>query len=328
MDDLLREVLESYPESIRPRSGTTPLGNAGGLSGARLWRFDATAGPVVARAWPPEMDAARLARIHGWMGEAVHLGFVPAPIADRRGRTYRSAGGRLWEVAPWMPGRAVADRPPSTAEVGAGFLALGAFHRALARHRMEGPSPGLRARLAELAALRREGFDALDRVLDRAGADPFAVRARRWLDLARARAGSVAEGLRAEAERVVPLQPCLRDARPDHLLFVGDRVAGLVDFGAMGIETIAADLSRLMAEWIGPDRGLRAEALAAYATSRPLEGVEVDQIAAFERTGAVLGGARWVRWHFVEGRRFDDPAAVVKGLRRALDRMSDPDPTV
>jgi homoserine kinase type II len=129
--------------------------------------------------------------------------------------------------------------------------------------------------------------------------------------------------LRAASTQVVPLQPCLRDARPDHFLFEGDRLTGLVDFGAMGRDTVAGDLARLMAEAIGPDRPARALALAAYEAIRPLEGPEFALIDDFERANALLGAGRWARWHLLDRRTFDDPEAVSRGLRRGLERLDE-----
>jgi homoserine kinase type II len=113
----------------------------------------------------------------------------------------------------------------------------------------------------------------------------------------------------------------LRDARPDHFLFSGDRLTGLVDFGAMGLESPAADLARLIGEWIGPDASARSAALDAYTDVRPLDASETQLIDVFADSAAWLGPARWVRWHFVDRRRFDDPDAGKVGLERALGRL-------
>ena len=50
------------------------------------------------------------------------------------------------------------------------------------------------------------------------------------------------------------LQPCLRDARPEHFLFDGDQLSGLVDFGAMAVDSVVGDLARLIGEWLDDDR--------------------------------------------------------------------------
>jgi Ser/Thr protein kinase RdoA (MazF antagonist) len=320
----LREILAGFPAEARPLMAPEALGNAGGASGARLWRFASGRGTLVARAWPPDGPGREvLEQIHAWLAEAGGLGFVPVPVPGLDGRTVRHRGGRFWELAPWRPGIADGDRPPAPARLRAGVSALAAFHQSLARPRVHGPSPGLARRGREIDALRGGGFDTLGRVLEGASAaDPGREPARRWLALARRLAPAIGAEVDREAGRIVALQPCLRDARPEHFLFEGRRLTGLVDFGAMAVDSVAGDLARLLAEWTGTDRTARAAALACYAAVRPLEEAEVALIGPFERSAALLGAGRWVLWHFVQGRTFDDPSAVSRGLRRGLERLT------
>ncbi len=120
---------------------------------------------------------------------------------------------------------------------------------------------------------------------------------------------------------MVPLQPCLRDARAEHFLFEGDRVTGLVDFGAMGIDSVAGDLARLIGDWLDGDPAARAEALDAYERVRPLDAAETALIVAFESSSALLIGEHWIRWHYLEDRQFDDPHATTRGILRGLDLL-------
>jgi Ser/Thr protein kinase RdoA (MazF antagonist) len=139
--------------------------------------------------------------------------------------------------------------------------------------------------------------------------------------LARNVAPRLLEPLGRESTRVIRVQPTLRDARPEHFLFEGARLSGLVDFGAMGVESVAADLARLSGEWLDGDPEARREALASYERVRPLDPAESRLIDIFETTTALLIGERWVRWHYVENRSFDDPQAVLNGLERGLMRL-------
>jgi homoserine kinase type II len=260
-------------------------------------------------------------QIHRWLFEANDLGFVPVPLAGLDGRTLQEHAGGLWEVAPWLEGNA-APIPPSSIQLRAGFAALAAFHQRLCKNRTLGPIPGLQSRLREIEGLLGSGFREVERTLSAFPDDPRAMLARRWLELARPSAPQLLEPLRRSSARVVALQPCLRDVRPEHLLFEGDRVSGLVDFGAMAIESVAADLARLLTEWLGPDRAARAEALKAYAEIRPLDESETMLIDAFEASAALLGAGHWVRWHFIEGRLFEDPGVVERGIARGLARLA------
>ena len=321
------ELWDYYPAERRPAGPPLWLSNAGGLSGSDLWRVEAPAGPLMLRRWPAASpDHARLDQIHAWLHRLGALPYVAAPIAGRGGRTWLAVGGRNWELSPWMPGTADHGVPPTPAHLGAMFAALASVHRALATGPGPGPglSPGLVARGAELARLIAGEFASLAAVLNRAGTDPNVPTARRWLALARAAAPGVVVPIVRAADRPIDLQPCLRDARPDHFLFGGDRLTGLVDFGAMGVDSIAADLARLLGEATGGDARTRRFALEAYAEARAdgrPTAAEIDALEAFEAANAVLGGVRWVRWHFAERRRFADPAAAAGGLSRTLRRL-------
>jgi len=321
----LATILAHYPSLARPTAPPTALGNAGGASGARLWRFPSGLGPLGLRAWPPDgPDAAGLAEIHALQRQASGLGFVPVPVPASTGRTFVEQGDCRWELAPWMPGVADAARPPSPTRLNAAFAGLAALHDCWGSRRSEGRSPGLARRWEEIDALRRGGFDAIGAALDRAPAgDACRDLARRWLELARILAPVEWERLSLVATRPVRSQPILRDARPGHFLFEGDCLTGLIDFGAAGIDCVSGDLARLLGEGVGPARPARARAIAAYASIRPLDAAEIALIDAFERPAALLSGAHWARWHFLEGRTFDDPNAVLRGLERGWARLGE-----
>src|SRR3954465_14808711 len=98
--DALNVVLSRYPAIVRPTSALEPLGNAGGGSGARLWRFASGRGVLVARAWPPDGPGRpALELIHRWLASAGDLDFVPVPIPALDGRTIHEHAGQLWEVS-------------------------------------------------------------------------------------------------------------------------------------------------------------------------------------------------------------------------------------
>lgn len=319
----LHAILSAYPPDCRPLAPPEPLGNAGGLSGSTLFRFPSGRGPLLARAWPQDGPARQdLVRIHGWLFELRHLGFVPVPIPDESSRTLRLLDGRFWQVEPWMPGLPDPSRPPAPPRLKAGMAAIAGVHATLRGHASEGPSPGIVARIREVRAWCRGGFDELRDALASAGPGVERDLAVRWVDLARRMAPLVEGELTRKAGTVVPLQPCLRDARSDHLLFEGDRVAGLVDFGAMGVESPAADLARLLADWVGEDRERWGEALSAYEAARRLDFRTTALIPVFDRSAALLMGGHWARWAFLEGRTFESPDAIAKGLAHGVERLA------
>jgi homoserine kinase type II len=315
-------ILERFPEAARPLDPPEPLGGAGGLSGSRLWRFRSRLGLLLARCWPPAgPPRAALEQVHGWLIEAADLGFLPVPLRATDGRTLHKWHGRLWEVVPWLAGQPETAARPRPGRVRSAFAALASFHGRLAGHSTDGPSPGLEARLVEVTELIDGGFAAFRRALAGWPRDRPLELTHRWLELAPGIALGVVERLKCAAQVRLRRQPCLRDARPEHFLFWEDEVSGLVDFGAMGVDTVATDLARLSSEWLGEDQSLRQEALSAYARVRGLDTTELALIPIFEEASDLLIAAHWARWWLLEGQTFDDPLAVTRGLEKGVGRV-------
>jgi homoserine kinase type II len=322
----LLALLDRYPKTCRPIGPLEPLGNAGGFSGASLWRFDSPTGPLLLRRWPGDgPDRRRIEQIHGWLNQAADLGFLPVPIATLAGPTVVSEAGRLWELAPWLEGTPDLDRPPELAHLQKMWAGLATFHVRLGADFTFGMSPGLLTRAEELDRLILKEFESLNAAIGRRSLDPASTLAKTWLNRAIPLASRFRDEVRQMGSRLLRIQPCIRDARPDHFLFQEGRLTGLVDFGAMGRDSVAGDLARLLAESIGRDRLSRSEALRAYESIRPLSEIEARSIVIFERANALLGPARWVRWHFLESRAFDETDTVVRGLRRGLERLDESD---
>jgi homoserine kinase type II len=278
---------------------------------------------MLLRAWP-EVGPGRehLEIVHEWLRTAADVGFLALPVAATDGRTVAEWDGRLWQVEPWMPGEPDLADPPSAAHVGAAFSGLAMIHGRLAGRATLGTSPGIAASARQTEALLRAGLDEIESAVNCSRSVEVEPSARRWLSLARAITPRLLLCLRDAARLRVLLQPCLRDARPEHFLFEGDRLTGLVDFGAMGIESVATDLARLAGEWLGGHERHRAAAMASYERVRALSDSERALVAAFESAADLLIGAHWLRWQFLEDRRIDDPEAVSRGISRGLVRLT------
>jgi Ser/Thr protein kinase RdoA (MazF antagonist) len=317
------KLLARYPRRVQPLSDFEPQGNAGGYSGARLWRFRAPAGEFVLRSWPPQGPSrTQLEKIHHWLFLTSETGLAPLPVRDNSDQTLQEFEGTLWEITPWLSGQAESAHPPPSGRVEAAFAGLAALHARWVSITEFNTSLGLSQRYGMVGHLIRLGFDHIENAIAKEPASSMlAAAGRQWLALARSVAPMLHRALRFPSKTMVHLQPCLRDARPEHFLFEQDRLSGIVDFGAMGMECVAGDLARLIGEWLGGDPALRAQALTAYERIRPLAPWETSLIPVFESSADLLIGERWLHWHFLEGRQFDDPQAVSKGLARGLKRL-------
>ncbi len=326
LDLALRELLDRYPTQVRPRTPPLNLRNAGGMSGSNLWRFDTDIGPLLARAWPPEIvDPAPLERTQRWLASISDLPFIPSAIPSADGSKLISIRGRFWEITPWLTGSPDLGTSPERDHVRAAFRALAIVHERL-KHQPDastGPSPGLGRRLNELDHWIGGGFNRIEVVLLANPSEPRRELALRWLRLARSVAPQIRNMLETASRTVLTLQPCIRDTRRDHFLFQDGELSGLVDFGAMGVDCVVGDLSRLMIDWFEEIAGLEleAQAMAAYEEIRTIGQAERRLMRVFKESALFLGPGHWVRWHFVEGRDFEDPDAVHRGLNRGVERF-------
>src|SRR5207237_8029256 len=98
----------------------------------------------------------------------------------------------------------------------------------------------------------------------------------------------VPEWLAGWRDVALPLQPCLCGVWHDHVLFTGDAVTGLVDYGSVKRDHVAVDLARMLGSLAGDDAGLRAAGLEAYHRTAGLSAEGRALVDTLDRTGTVL----------------------------------------
>ena len=118
-----------------------------------------------------------------------------------------------------------------------------------------------------------------------------------------------------------PRQPCIRDIWHDHVLFQGDEVSGIVDFGALQSDHVACDISRLLGSLVGGDREDWTRGLAAYQVLRPLTADELMLVDAYDQSTVLLSGMNWIQWLAIEGRVFEDEERVQNRLDQIILRL-------
>jgi homoserine kinase type II len=340
----MNRLLAFYPEDCRPQR-LEDLGGAGGFSGAAFWRLTTPRGLLCLRRWPSQADPSdpkwsqRLGFIHAVLEHVARRGFslVPIPIRTRQGNSHLQLDDFSWELSPWLAGHAdyLPLRRPE--KLRAAMTALAEFHRAAADFGIRGidcrpaASPGVRARRHRIEQLRAGGLQAIATAVDAAprpapGCVPqewiaLVELARRLLPLYSQAEEPVLRQLVAAEPIEVPMQPCIRDIWHDHVLFEGDRVSGLIDFGAMRVDNVACDAARLLGSLADDDAGVWQEGLAAYLATRPLSRDEQNLVGVFDRSTTLLAGMNWLEWIFLQRRTFAEPPAVIARLGRIVSRM-------
>ena len=88
-----------------------------------------------------------------------------------------------------------------------------------------------------------------------------------------ARGPQLLEELRTASEVRVTLHPVLRDIWSDHVLFQGEQVSGIIDFGTVRMDEPAADLARMLGSLHPFEEEVRLGAIEAYNRQRPVHGV-------------------------------------------------------
>jgi Ser/Thr protein kinase RdoA (MazF antagonist) len=309
MNHTVLEVLAHYPAFLH-HGRLEPLGNRGGFSGARLWRLAAPGGPLCLRGAAPHEPGRHLAWRHHLMGLARSAGllFVPAVLWAVDGRSFVEKEGRCWELMEWLPGRADYRNAPSVPRLEAAARALGRVHDVWLRDgQSRAVCPAVLRRLERVRGWEEPAGTGLAARL-RPLRERLVAVLRTWLP-------QLPALLEPWQERPCAVQPCLRDVWHDHLLYEGDRLTGLVDYAAVEVDGVAADLARMLGSLVEDDEAGWRVGLAAYREVRALSMEEEELARLLDRTGAVLGLANWLRW-LSAGER--GPAA---GLERVDDLL-------
>lgn len=300
------------------------LGNLGGFSGAQLWRVETSAGPLCLRAWPPGLPAPeRLAAIHLRMRQARAAGllFVPAIHATPDGSTFIARGGHLWELATWMPGRADFHAFPTAKRLEQACVALAQLHCAWGHEsQLVDACPAVERRLQHVEDWRQRATSGWE-VPAATGQDPVLPWARRaWLSV-RPRLEFLERQLAPWLARRVPVQPCLCDIWHDHVLFEGDRVSGLIDYGAVKIDNVAVDLARMLGSLVEDEAALRGTGLKAYCRIRPFSPQEEALIPLLDEATVILGAANWLKWLYLDRKQFENRDGAALRLSQLVQRI-------
>jgi Ser/Thr protein kinase RdoA (MazF antagonist) len=320
LDLIARAVLNQYGFS---NAVLNPLGNHGGFSGASLWRVKESGGDWCLRAWPAQQISGQLLnKIHFLMKLARDQGLliVPKILASRTGSTWVEKGDRIWDLTSWMPGIAANPGEVNREQVEAAFTALALLHQAWAAVApAHGSCPAVNRRLESYRV-----WDASIQTtrLECCPDDPRQKWAERAQRLLRAHAAKISVRLYPWVDRVVPLQFCLCDIWNDHVLFDGNTVTGLIDYGGVKIDHVAVDLARLLGSMVEDQVDLRVAGLEAYKRIRPLSFQEEELVSVLDETGTLVGLITWLKWLYVDGKQFDDRNAAAQRLRVLVERVN------
>jgi homoserine kinase type II len=331
----IRAVLSFYGQGLEGVRRVDAV--AGGWSGSRICKITTRdGGEYCLRRWPKEHPSAeRLRFIHGVLGRVVaSLDLIANPLKTPSRATFVEHGGHLWELTTWRPGKADFREMPSRERLRAAMRVLARFHEAAGRGEQGTEDKGQRAELWGVApaVLDRErqveglvsgGLDRIAAAVERGLNAELDGRAGRILCLTRGRLADLRRLIKVAAKRQMVLGPAIRDIHHEHVLFTGDEVTGLIDFGAMRIDTPLTDVARLTGSLVDDDQEARRFAMDSYAELRPLTDSDRELIELLDQSGVALGGLNWLQWLYVERREMGPHKPIVRRLDEILGRLVD-----
>lgn len=325
-------VLNHYPSDCRPGQ-IQSLGSAGGFSGAEFWKISSSRGWLCLRRWPSEHPSqGRIEFIHRLLEHVVQEGFtlVPSPIvlSTDSSQTYLKHEGHFWELAPWMPGKADYQTNRSVNKLTAAMQALASFHQAA--EKLVSRSPQLdvpltiRERSEQLDWWLHSGMKRLEIQtghLNRTRIYELPEWKKQIINHAQKYINYERSALSSLRDCKVPIQACIRDIWHQHILYLGDQVSGVVDFGAARPDTVVSDITRLLGSLAGDDRSRWNLGLDAYESICPLNHQERLLLEPLDRSAVLLAGLNWLRWLYLENRYFSDETAVAMRLKQVVGRL-------
>jgi Ser/Thr protein kinase RdoA (MazF antagonist) len=310
------------------------LGRDGGLSGAVVWQVTGLQGEYCLRRWPrPHPSEAKLAEIHRCMIHAHQHGLkmVPGLVVPQQGglalrnceqlTTYVEAEGHFWEVSQWLSGEADFWEIGNDERLVSACTALGKLHAIWRELAPVGDAkaigmqiaPAIMDRIWRLQALTDRACEELREGVEKHAGKPWQTSASEILE----QIGTLKPTFLAEltywSRYTYRCQFVLRDIWHDHVLFQGNQCSGLIDYGALRIDTVATDLVRMLGSLLrtGPDESWQI-GLAAYQREASLSELELSLLKPLYRSSVLLSGVQWIRWLAMDELTFPGKEGFVK----------------
>jgi Ser/Thr protein kinase RdoA (MazF antagonist) len=106
------------------------------------------------------------------------------------------------------------------------------------------------------------------------------------------------------------------------VLFEGDEVSGIIDFGSLRDDDVTVDVARLLGSLVGDDGEQWTVGLDAYRRVRSFSVEEEALARALDRTGTIIGLANWLNWLCAEPpREIDNPGGAAERIRSLIGRL-------
>jgi homoserine kinase type II len=279
-------------------------GIAEGVSNSN-YLVETTGGRFILTLYERRIEATELPWFLGLMAHLADAGLpVPRPMPDRHGQVLQRLCGRDAALIAWLPGVSVTE--PTPAQCRAAGDALAKLHLAGAGYPPTRPNRLGLGFAHEASAALSERLDSLEPGL-------------------RALVRSALDRLDAGWPEALPRGIIHADLFPDNVLFLGDRISGLIDFYFAAEDVLAYDLAVLRVAWSFTADGARflpardAALRSGYEAVRPLDAGEAAALPLLSELACLRFLLTRALDHFEESAgalvQRKDPLAFARRLR-------------
>ncbi len=287
-----------------------------GFSGASVWKVTTQDQAYALKRWPIGQPAYfDLPTIHRLMQQARQSGLscIPEVQRTRHGDSVFLHDGVHWDTSTRQPG--LPQTQPSEEQLKQAMNLLTTLH-ALWRAGNERRFDICPAVTLQHRRLMSWTVDELEQLRQQAPTTGLFREAVLLFDQYRSQ---TIKRLEPWLTVRVSLHPCLGDVWSEHVLFEGNQITGLIDFGGMRYDHPAQDLARLLGSYTQGDALRRQLALVQYAPATS----ELEPLTILlDDCGTIVGLGNWLRWLRIEKRRFDDQARAIARLQGLLNRLT------
>ncbi len=281
-----------------------------GLSTAVVYRVETHKSMYALKRWPMMADRSQLTDRHRFQQFLSDAGDTRVPRLQtwNHGETCLESDGCFWELAEWKAGKPiervgdVSDR--QLLECASAFASLHQHSQNL--HRSVQLAPGLLQRhlglqraLGQPDSKRKQFLHSLQAESHSPEADLLRDMSSRALRIA----PRLVEPMRRLSALPVTCYWVLRDAWREHLLYRGDQLTGIIDFGAARIDWPGLDLVRSFGTLLLSNDPRWSLGLGHYTEQSPESSIEPKTIQLVHRASVSLSALQWLDW-FASG-QFD-----------------------
>jgi Ser/Thr protein kinase RdoA (MazF antagonist) len=295
-----------------------------GLSSAIVYRIETHSNWFALKRWPLLLDRDHLDSIHRFQQFLAEGDRACTPRLMRwcHGGTCLDADSVHWELAEWKSGHPIEHLGQvSDQQLREAMEAIARMHQRSQQYVVtQGPAPGLRQRLEGLRRCIDPPNDKRQRFLDSIVSHGDSSASKILVDLgvqAKKLAVQCLEPIREWSQSQFRCFWILRDVWREHLLFRGDHLIGILDFGAARVDWPGLDLVRSLGTLLLDSDPRWTTALAIYSRAQPETTLELELLKIVHRASIAISALQWLDW-FADG-QFDWTLASARSWQRVLE---------